>query len=198
MSFVTERLEAHVEEDVEPRNRDTWTIETMDQATWASRKLRNAYAEIDEINAWEARETARIRAAADTERNRIQQSAGFFESTLAVYLNRLINEGRKTKSLDLPGGRISISARADKLEIDNEAAALRWLKERELTSAIRTKESIDKRGLLELIQRDGTTVLIPDTGEVVDWARLEPQADSVSFKPAADEEQGGEEEDGDA
>ena len=186
MSFVTERLDAAIEQDVEPRNRDTWSIETMDQAAWASRKLRDAHAEIDEIDAWQTREIDRIKNAATAERNRIQQSASFFENALAVYLNHLINEGRKTKSLDLPGGRMSIRARADKLEIDDEPKAVEWLKEHNHYDAVRVKESIDKRALLELIQRDGSSVVSPDTGEIVGWARLEPQAASVNFKPASD------------
>jgi len=188
MSFVTERLDAAVEQDIQTRNRDTWSIETMDQAAWASRKLRQAHQEIDEIDAWQTREIDRIKNAAIAERNRIQQSASFFENALAVYLNHLINEGRKTKSLDLPGDRISIRTRADKLEIDDEKAAIEWLKEHGELGAIRIKESIEKRNLLELITRDGTTVVMPDTGEIVPWARLEPQSASVNFKPAADEE----------
>ena len=189
MSFVTERLDAAIEQDIEPHNRDTWSIETMDQASWASRKLRQAHQEIDEITAWESRELQRIKNAATAERNRIQSSASFFENALAVYLNHLINEGRKTKSLDLPGGRISIRTRADKLEIDDEPKAIEWLKEHNHYDAVRMKESIDKRTLLQLIQRDGSSVVSPDTGEVIAWARLEPQADSMSFKPASDEDE---------
>jgi len=197
MSFVTERLDAAIEQDVEPRNRDTWSIETMDQAAWASRKLRDAHAEIDEIDAWQTREIDRIKNAATAERNRIQQSASFFENALAVYLNHLISEGRKTKSLDLPGGKISIRSRADKLEIDDEAKAIAWLKEHELGAAIKVRESIDKRGLLDAITKDGSTLIISDTGEIIPWARLEPQAASVNFKPATEEEEGGGEDDGD-
>lgn len=193
MSFVTERLDAAIEEGVEPRNRDAWSIETMDQAAWASRKLRAAHAELAEIGAWEAREFERVRAAADRERQRIQGSAGFLENALAVYLNGLIQAGRKTKTLDLPGGRVSIRARADKLEIDDEPAAIEWLKEHNHYEAVRVKEQIDKRGVLELLTRDGSTTVMADTGEVIPWARLEPQADSVTFKPAADDEGGGEE-----
>jgi len=193
MSFVTERLDAAIEQDVEPRNRDTWSITTMDQAAWASRKLRAAHAELDEIDAWQTREIDRIKNAATAERNRIQSSASFFENALAVYLNGLINQGRKTKSLDLPGGRISIRTKADKLEIDDETQALAWLKEHELTTAVRVKESIDKRGLLDAVTKDGSTLVIAGTGEIIPWARLEPQADSVIFKPAEDDEDGGEE-----
>lgn len=202
MSFVTERLDAAIEQDVEPRNRDTWSIETMDQAAWASRKLRDAHAEIDEIDAWQTREIDRIKNAATAERNRIQQSAGFFENALAVYLNGLIKDGRKTKSLDLPGGKISIRARADKLEIDDEKAAVAWLKANctveDVERFVRVKEEIAKSALRDFLKRDGSRTLLVNLDpkhpveDEISWARLEPQSDSVIFKPATDED-GGEE-----
>lgn len=202
MSFLTETLDANLEHAAEPQQRDGWTITDMDHAAWASRKLARLHTDQAEIDAWEAREIDRVRQAADKERARIQSTASFFENALAVYLNGLIRDGRKTKSLDLPGGKISIRARADKLEIDDEKAAVAWLKANctveDVERFVRVKEEIAKSALRDFLKRDGSRTLLVNLDpkhpveDEISWARLEPQSDSVIFKPATDED-GGEE-----
>jgi phage host-nuclease inhibitor protein Gam len=90
--------------------------------------------------------------------------------------------------LNLPTGIVSIRARQPKLIIDNETRALAWASENH-PDAIRVKQSIDLTAFkkrLEFIE--GGHVIDTATGELLEFLIAEPQADTVNFKPAEEEE----------
>lgn len=193
MSTVTERLDGMLDmqyEHDQETSSEGWSIRTKDDAAWASRKAAKAATEITEISNWEAREIEKVRRAAETERARHQKTLEFFEGHLATFLLQEIREGRKTKSLELPGGRIQLRARQPKLEILDEEKALEQLRG---TDHVQVKESVKKSTLKKALERteDGKLVF-KDTGEVIDWASFEEQPDSITFTPA-DEPEGEEE-----
>lgn len=160
-----------------------WEIGDMDAAAWASRKAAAAAHAIVDINAWESREIARIKEAAQSERVRVERDLGFFTGHLGSFLSKLVNGGRKQKSLDLPGGRISIRAKQPKVEIIDEDA-IAWAEANE-PQVVRVKKELDRvpfKKMLDLLP--GGVAVDRGTGEVLPFVRWEAQGDSVSFDPS--------------
>lgn len=183
-----DRLEAALLADGPDLDTDTtaraeWHIRDNDEAAWASRRLRQAHAELAAIDAWEQREVERVKRAAQKERERAQPSVDFFTGHLAVYLQKLVNEGRRTKTLDLPGGRIAIRARQPALTVDNEAM-VEWARQVHpelVVTSYKVPLPAFKKAV-DLVE-DGM-VADPTTGEVLPFARWAEQSDSAHFTPA--------------
>ena len=182
MTLTLERLEEALAPDT-PRD-DAWKVDGLETASWAARKAASAASEIRAIDAWEAAEIDRVRAAAATERKRHQNDLEFFEGALGQYLAQLVREGRKTKTLDLPAGRVTLRALPPQLTLD-EDRALAWA--RQTGQFVRTKESFDKsafRKRAELVE--GGMVVTPD-GEVADWATWSEQPQAARFTPTEED-----------
>jgi phage host-nuclease inhibitor protein Gam len=165
-----------------------WMIDSMEVASWAGRKIAHARNEIASIDAWEKKEIESIKAAAETERKRHENEIAFFEGHLGAYLHHLIQEGRKTKTLNLPTGTVSIRARQPKLIIRSDETALAWAASNH-PDAVRVKQSLDMTAFkrrLEFVE--GGRVIDAATGELLQFVIAEPQADTVNFKPAEEEE----------
>jgi phage host-nuclease inhibitor protein Gam len=160
-----------------------WEIEDMDSAAWASRKAAAAARAKTDVLAWKAREIARIEETAQSEISRIERDLGFFTGHLGSFLSRLVNAGRKQKSLDLPGGRVAIRAKQPKVEILDEDA-IAWAEANDIP-VVRVKKEVDRVALkkrLDLLE--GGVVFDRETGEMLPFIRWEPQGESVSFDPA--------------
>jgi phage host-nuclease inhibitor protein Gam len=179
-----DRLTDHMLAADAPIDREAWSIRDLDSAAWAARKLATARAEIDQITAWETREVERVRAAADSERKRHAGEVEFFEGHLGRYLAGLVADGRKTKTLSLPAGSVSLRARQPLVEVD-EPAALAWART-EAPEVVKTRESIDKTALKKLISDamlPGGLVADPGTGEILPFITWSAQSDGVTFTP---------------
>jgi phage host-nuclease inhibitor protein Gam len=169
--------ESLVDESKEP-----WFIRDMDAAAWASRKAARLHHNKTDIDAWEAHEIAKVKEAAQIERDRIERDLVFFTNHLGAFLGRLINEGRKAKSLDLPGGRISIRARQPRLEVEDEQA-IEWAKQND-PDLVRVKETLDRVALRKSVALEpGGAVIHKATGEVLPFADWSEQDEGVSFTP---------------
>jgi phage host-nuclease inhibitor protein Gam len=167
-------------------DRESWAIRDMDAAAWAARKLATARAEIAGITAWEEREVARVRAAADTERKRHASEVEFFEGHLGRYLAGLVADGRKTKTLSLPAGSVSLRARQPLVEVD-EPAALEWARA-EAPDVVKVRESIDKAALKKRLEfAPGGSAIDADTGEVLPFVTWQPQSDGITFTPTEEQ-----------
>lgn len=173
---------------VEDAVHENWRITGLETAAWASRKAAAARRKQAEVTAWAEGEKDRIDAVARREAQRFEDDATFFEHHLADYLRREIADGRKTKSLELPGGTIKLTARPARLDVD-DAAFIEWAKAAGRVDLVRVKttESLDKTALKKAATLAENGVVVID-GEVIPGARWEAQEDSVSFSVA--EEQG--------
>jgi len=166
---------------------ERWRIRDDDSAAWASRKLKAAEREVERINAWAEREKARIDQVAMEERLAHQRDIDFFQTHLAVWLKDMIAEGRVKKSVVLPGGKVALRARQPKLNIENEAHLLDYLRGHH-PDLLRVREDIDKGKLRKAVKIDGNRVVLSETGEILADVWAEPQEDSISFSPAEDDE----------
>lgn len=188
MRDVQDRLDAYLEELTTPlSHEDGWHITTMGEASWASRKLRSIIEAMNIVDEWEKEQIARIKEAANRERKQHQRSHDFFLGHLQQWLHGLIQDGRPTKSITLPGGTISLRERKPTLEIDDERA-IRHLQEAYELDLIEVKHTLNKTKFRKAIElMDDGKVALKSTGEVLDYARWGHQEQSVSFRPADSE-----------
>jgi phage host-nuclease inhibitor protein Gam len=178
---IFERLDEQLMEPNEPFDKEAWEIRDMDAAAWASRKARAASDAIADVDAWEQREIERIKDVADHERTRMQNDLDFFTNHLGAYLGKLVNEGRKTKSLDLPGGRVALRNQQPKVDIVDDAA-IDWALRENLPQVTRTKVVLDRRGFRDQVELvEGGAVVFRATGEVLDFARWTEAEQKVYF-----------------
>lgn len=184
MNSITDRLEEQLLNDDAPDTTVEWRITDMDLASWASRKAAKAHQSIVAVDDWEAREIDRIRRVAEQERAREQRSLEFFTDHLGAYLATLIAEGRKVKSLELPGGKIALRSRPVALEVlDDDAIA--WAQANGVPEVLRTKVSFDKKAFREATEMGPVgTVFLRETGEELPFARWSDPGQSASFTPA--------------
>lgn len=187
MTDLTERLEAQLRPDDAPdQPTEGWSITGLETAAWASRKAAAARRKQAEVKAWAEGEKARIDAIAATEVQRFEGDALFFEHHLAAYLRSEIDAGRKTKSLELPGGTIKLTARQPRLDVDADQFVAWAVASR--PDLVRVKQEPDKAALKKAAQLADDGVVVID-GEIVPGATWEAQEDSASFAVADEEEQ---------
>jgi hypothetical protein len=182
---LNERLDLSYDAPREPQ--EGWSVRDMDSASWAARKCAEADAQISAIDAWEAREIDKIRAAAATERGRYESTREFFMNSLGAYLQSLIHEGRKVKSLATPHGVVRLRARPVQFEID-EDAALAWAKDTH-PGLLKYTVKLDKAGFKKaLALGDDGALVDPESGEVLPFARWVDPGESISFTAEAGDE----------
>jgi len=188
MSDVLDRLNERLDltYDVPDPRLQNWRIVDDDGAAWASRKLQAAHREVAKVDSWAEREKARIDRVAEEERRSHERDIDFFQTHLALWLRDLIADGRTKKSLSLPGGKIALRARQPKLNIENEEHLLDYLRGH-YPDLVKVKESVNLSALKKAVALDGQTVVLADTGEVLEDVWAEPQEDSISFSPAEEE-----------
>lgn len=188
MSDLTDRLNAALRpEDAPDHPTEGWSITGLETAAWASRKAAAAQRKIAEVKAWGEAEKARIDAIVAAETKRFEEWAAFFEAHLADFLKREIAAGRKTKSLELPGGTIKLTARQPKVDVEPEAF-LAWAVEGR-PDLVRVKREVDKTALKRLATLADDGVVVID-GEIVPGATWEAQDDSATFTVADDAGEG--------
>jgi phage host-nuclease inhibitor protein Gam len=179
-------LEERLQEAYEADTREDWSINDLDSASYAGRKLSQVEAEIQKIEDWQRREIERVKRAADTERARLESQKEFFLGHLHAYLHKLITNGRKTKTLNLPTGTVSIRTQQPKLDL-LEDEAIKWASTTS-PDLLRVKQSIDLTALKKRLEYlPGGTVVSKD-GEILDFIKWEPQQDKVYFKPESQPE----------
>ena len=185
MTDVLERLNASTRpHDAPDEPRDGWRVTGMETASWASRKASEKARERDAINAWRETEVRRINEAADAEVKRIESDLEFFTHALGVYLQTLVAEGRKTKTLDLPHGKVAMRARPPALDFD-ETKALEYARA-EHPEWLRIKETLDKSTFRKSVQLGDEGTIVDQNGVVLEWARWHDVGESISFTPAGE------------
>jgi hypothetical protein len=143
-----------IPEDNEQRER--FHIESKDQAAWALRKMSKIKAEIDENIMTAQAEIERITGWRDSENEKLERSAAFFEGLLYEYFMALRETDPKLKTMKLPHGALKMRAQQPKYEYD-EDALLSWAKEN-LPQAVVTKESVSKNPVKAHIKETGEVV----------------------------------------
>ena len=181
---LDERLLTERPPDAPTEPDEAWRVRDLDDAAYASRQAAAAAREIADAEAWRQREIDAINRAADAEVARHQNKLAYFTNVAAVYLDELVRAGRKTKTLDLPGGKISLRARPPKIEADDDAV-LAWARA-ERPDLVRVTEALDKGAWKKaVVTADDGAVIDRATGEVLPFARWHDAGQSATFTPRA-------------
>lgn len=167
--------------DDEPET-EGFVITTLDEAAWASRQIAYAQRKADEYKEWAKREKAKIDEAVAEEVSRYEKDTEFFLGALAYYHEAEMRTGRKTKSLNLPGGTFRRTKRAPKINYDTSEVEQSIIEKmfQEAPETVRVKKSLIDREFRKAVEFAVGGVVVLD-GEIIDGVMWEEQEDSVSF-----------------
>ena len=138
------------------RSVDEFHVVDAKTASWVARKINEARGHQRRVKAWAERELKRAK-------RREQFFLGRFGAELEAWMRgELARSRRKTKSIDLPGGKLCLRTQRLTLAITDERRLIAWARQH-LPSAVKTVESIAKTELNRHLA---------DTGEVADGTEL--------------------------
>ena len=158
-----------------------WTVDSLESADWALRKIAVLKKKTDEIHQLAENERERIAEWEKKETQSNENSIEFFESKLANYLYELRRSDPKAK-IKTPHGTVGTRKQPDSWEYRTDTVSI--LKELGLSEFITIKESINKAELKKAVQVlvDGR-VISPD-GELIESIKVIAQGEKVIVKEA--------------
>lgn len=126
--------------------KEGFRISTREQAGFFIRKLQEARAEAEKINATADQEILRLSASVNNwrekELSKCNNVEGYFTTLLQDFAEKEL-EGSDKKSLKLPFGTLAFKSQQDKYEYDDKAL-VEYLKQNNITELIRIKEEPNK------------------------------------------------------
>ena len=155
-----------------------FTVQDLDSANWAFRKLAAIERKRNEIKELANKEIERIRQWQEQEEKGLNNSKEFFEGLLTEYFVRQKEVDPKFK-LSTPYGKVSSRKQQPKWNYEDEKV-LNWLKEND-KELIRVKYEPDKREIKKKYEVVGNTVVTED-GEIVEGITVEERPDSINIK----------------
>ena len=163
-----------LQEQVLKEEREQFTIDNLEGATWAFRKLRAIKAKEDEFKKVADEEINKIQTWLENELKATQSDREYFEGLLTEYYKTEKDKDSKFK-LSTPYGRVS-SRTTDKYYYEDEEEIKDYCNENGL-DCVRVKEELDKTAFKKLC-KGGVNL---ETGEVVPGVRVEKET-SISVK----------------
>lgn len=148
------------------------------KADWALRKIAEEKAEYERIKELGEQLIAETAEKIYAAQMKYEQKKDFFTPKLADYFDKV--EHKKSKTMEtykLLSGRLVKKIGKVKAEYDQEKL-VSWLKERNMTEYIKTKETPAWGEFSKSLDiSTGTVAVMPDTGEVVDCVKVIQQPD---------------------
>lgn len=139
-----------------------------DVADWAIRKIAEKKAEYDRLKDLADREIARITERVEQAKRRYEADSAFLTNCLSNYFQTVPH--RKTKTTEkyqLLHGTLTLKLGGTDYKRD-DAKLIAWLKENGREDLIRVKEEPAWGDLKKQIEAVGSTVVIKDTGEILE------------------------------
>ena len=182
---MTDELQSHLEG--EPVDYSVFTIENLESANQAMRKLANAQARIEAKRELALKEAQRISEWCNAATKSDVETVRFFENSLKAYVIKLREETHgETKSLSLPDGEISSRTINAKAEVVDKELLIKWALNNEREGWIRHKEEVNLEAVRADVSFDGETVIDTLTGEIVEGMAAIEADIAVSVKLAKD------------
>ncbi|TYS14301.1 hypothetical protein FZC78_19305 [Rossellomorea vietnamensis] len=158
-------------------------ITDIDSLNWAFRKMsalkakekeiqRLADSERDRISSWEHKETAPIKSSLE-----------HFETLIAQYHAKQLQEDPKAKTISTPYGKSKTRKSKETPEKQNEDQLLQHVMESELFEYV--KQSLkwgDFKKNLKIVEIAGDKVVVDDTGQIVPGVYVKPESVSYSVE----------------
>lgn len=154
--------------------REVFSINDLQGATWAFRKLRAIEEKVNELNVVADKEISRVKEWLSNEVKSLEADKEFFEGLLSAYY---IEERAKDKKFKLstPYGKVT-SRKTEKYIYEDVQAIKDYCNMNEL-DVIRVKEELDKSAFKKICKGG----INQETGEVVPGVRVET-VESISVK----------------
>lgn len=167
-----------------------WVVDGDREAAWALRKMREAQAEVDRVNANAAHEHDAITAWADAAKTGPDHTLAFFRGRLIGYRLHLEDENPDlARTYKLPGGRLIRRKAPDRVEVADEDALVGWALENDRDAVTFKPKVTPFKGADYGYSDDGRVVYLSD-GEVVPGVRWVEGDDRYSVSvddPAAED-----------
>ena len=178
-------LQTHLEG--EPVDYSVFTIENLESANRAMRKLAAAQKRIDERTELVMNEARRLSDWANVANKSDQRDVTFFGESLKAYVIKLREETHgETKSLSLPDGDISSRTINAKAEVVDKDLFLKWCENNERGQWVRVTLSPDLSALKGEVEFSGDLCIDTLTGEIIEGLAAIEADIAVSVKLAKD------------
>jgi phage host-nuclease inhibitor protein Gam len=154
-----------------------WEIDGRDTLEWAMGALAEDAEEISRIRSAQAEAVARVEARAAELVRKVERRGAYFRGKVEEYArsHRADLLTGKSKTVGLIHGEIAYRATADRLEVEDAAAALEWARTQPVDAdMVRVKQEINKRALGEHFKR---------TGEIPPGCAVVPASESIHINP---------------
>lgn len=146
-----------------------WSIGGTREAEWALRKRERARALLAELEQLAEEEIAALRFRVDQIGRPHRATIDYFDGRLEQYHREILREEPRRTTVELPGGKLTSTAGAVSIVVDNEAELVDWIE-----STVGTPEE-----LLEYLQKPKKTELKKRFGvKIGDEAGDYPLADA--------------------
>ncbi len=162
MSSLAEHLDSALPQDAEQRER--FSIETRDQASWALRKIGHIEKQLADNKRLADAERAKIEDWEKGEAESLNREKDYFTSLLASYHMALLVGDPKARTIRLPYGLLKCRKQQPEF-VRDETALLTWVKANQ-PDFIKVKESVDWaefKKLTALAEPEGINAQVVDT-----------------------------------
>lgn len=180
--MMNELLEMELEEAIDTVEAaevgGRFTIQDLDSANWAFRKLAAIERKRKEIQELANKEIERIKAWQEQEERGLDNSKEYFEGLLTEYFTREREKDPKFK-ISTPYGKVSARKQQPKWHYD-EDKLVKWLKENS-QNLLKVKYEPDKNEIKKTYKIVGTNVVTED-GEIVEGITVEERPEKVTIK----------------
>lgn len=159
-------------------------IEDDSAADWAVSRLADVRQEVEALELMATRELERIKTWRDSQIKALESKSTFFTSLLEDYARRQRNDADR-KSISVPHGKISTRFTQPKFEINDEIF-MPWALEH-APQLVRVKQEPSVSAMREHLVIDGTKLIDPQTGAIVEGAVATLPELSITIKTNEEE-----------
>ena len=153
---------------------EAFTIDNLEKANWAFRKMAALNAKIAEKEELAAAEQERIRTWLESGTKSDRESIHFFEKLLTDYYITLRVEDPKAK-LTTPYGKVTSRRLQPKWEFEEEKAIEYFKQNHPEIVRVVTTTSFNKTDAKKLFNITAEGIVVDENGEIVEFAKATPQ-----------------------
>lgn len=155
-----------------------YEITDLSALSWAFRKMAVIAQKKSEVNALADEEIQRIEGYREKELYNLNNDEEFFRGLINDYVARQRESDPDFKRASTPYGTVKLRKQPAKWNYD-DSKLLESLKENGLTNLIRIKEEPNKADLKKVAEINGSVVVIPETGVIIDGVTVDEQAETI-------------------
>ncbi len=180
-----QKIELMEVEDVTSLSPEEAKFEITDKNSlnWAFRKVSALKAQEKEIKQLADAERERISEWERSELSTISNSLGFFETMVAAYHAKQLEEDPKAKTISTPYGKSKSRKSKEAPEKENEEAILQHVIENGMDDYIKTSlKWSDLKKAVKIVEIAGEKAVVDENGQLVPGMTVKPESISFSLE----------------